>query len=211
MVTGRTVIDFSASPIEFHLFAICDFVQKITILKVNDGSLKELEKWKNKDPDACDWSHATEFLQELNKNSDELENKVETLRGKIDQIWKWDPSKCDLADVLSVPEADIVINYVILEIISKNHDEYRCNLRKMCNVIKPGGYFLSYSPSNASYFNVGEDRFYMLPCDESFLRKVISDEDFQIEHFQMFDKRMCSDISDHVGVMFIIARKGKKL
>ncbi|KAG9464236.1 hypothetical protein GDO78_020272 [Eleutherodactylus coqui] len=211
MVSGRTAIDFSVGPILYHLTAMCDFVEKITVLKVNDGSLKELEKWKNKDADACDWAHATEILQELKGNSEESEDKEENLRGKIHQILKWDPSKCDPADLLLLSKADIAINISILEMISKDHDDYRRNLSKMCNVIKPGGYLLSYSPSNASYFKVGEDTYHFLPCDESFLRKVISERGFEIEHFKIFDRVMCSDIADHERVMFIIARKVKKM
>ncbi|KAG9463436.1 hypothetical protein GDO78_021732 [Eleutherodactylus coqui] len=211
MVTGRTVIDCSFGPMCHHLLAVKDFIQKITILKLNDASLKELKKWKNKEPDAFDWVHATEFMQEIKGKSDELEDEEEKLREKIDKTLKWDPSKCDPADVLSLSKADIVINYGILEMISEDHDEYRRNLRKMSNVIKPGGYFLSYACTNASYLSVGEDKYHVVPCDESFYRKVIREEGFEIKHFQKFGRRMCTDVVDHEGVFFFIAHKVKEL
>ncbi|XP_066430647.1 nicotinamide N-methyltransferase-like [Eleutherodactylus coqui] len=307
MVTGRTAIDFSAGHSFHHLFAMCDFVQEITVLKLNDGSLKELEKWKNKDPDAFDWAHTKDILQELKghrfssvphtfiyiskhmatptkqlnpqkgnfaynrgdpPNSDgpklepvgwltlddtqqfiggrsqpgnpsdqlftgplfqcadleadssihsvvvlecdELEDEEENLKGKIGRILKWDPSKCDPADMLSLSKADIVINYVILELMSEDHGDYRRNLKKICNVIKPGGYFLSYSAINCSYFKVGEDKYHFLPCDESFYRKVISEEGFEIKHFVKFDRLMCTDAMDHEDGIFIIANKVKE-
>ncbi|KAG9465543.1 hypothetical protein GDO78_018124 [Eleutherodactylus coqui] len=205
MVTGRTAIDFSAGHSFHHLFAMCDFVQEITVLKLNDGSLKELEKWKNKDPDAFDWAHTKDILQD-----DELEDEEENLKGKIGRILKWDPSKCDPADMLSLSKADIVINYVILELMSEDHGDYRRNLKKICNVIKPGGYFLSYSAINCSYFKVGEDKYHFLPCDESFYRKVISEEGFEIKHFVKFDRLMCTDAMDHEDGIFIIANKVKE-
>ncbi|KAG9463021.1 hypothetical protein GDO78_022590 [Eleutherodactylus coqui] len=211
MVTGSTVIDCSVGPIFHHLLAMCDFVQKITILKLNDGSLKELEKWKNKDPDALDWAHVTEFIQEIKGKSDKLDGEEENLRGKIDQILKWDPSRGDPADLLLLPKADIAINYVILELISKDHDDYRRNLRKICNIIKPGGYLILYAAINCSYFKIGEDKYHFLSCDERFYRNVISGEGFEIEHIEKIDRVMCTDAVDHEKGIFIIGHKVKEL
>ncbi|XP_066429046.1 nicotinamide N-methyltransferase-like [Eleutherodactylus coqui] len=209
MVTGRTAIDCSAGPIFYHLLPMSD-VQEITVLKLNDASLKEIKKWRNKEPDAFDWTHATETLQELKGKSDELEDEEEKLRGKIGKILKWDPSEGSPADALSLPKADIVTNIMILESISKDEDEFRCNLRKMCDVMNPRGYLLSYSPCNASYLNVGEDKFHLLPCDEKFYRKLFSEEGLEIKHLFKFDRVMRTDAIDHEGSIFIIAQKLKE-
>ncbi|KAG9465737.1 hypothetical protein GDO78_017817 [Eleutherodactylus coqui] len=209
MVTGKTVIDCSAGPIFFHCLTMSD-VEEITVLKLNDASLKEIEKWKNEDPDAFDWVHCTEILQQLKRNSDELEDEEEKLRRKIGKILKWDPSEGSPADALSLPKADIVTNIGILETISKDDDEFRSNLRKMSDVIKPGGYLLSHAAINASYFNVGEDKFHYLPRDEIFYRKVLAEEGFEIDYLSKFDRVMRTDAIDHEGSIFIIAQKLKK-
>ncbi|CAN2391678.1 hypothetical protein PRIEUP_LOCUS1718, partial [Pristimantis euphronides] len=67
-VTGNIVIDLRLGPIIVHLLAIKDFVQEITLLVLNDAILKDLEKWKNKDPGAYSWSHATGILKKLTGN-----------------------------------------------------------------------------------------------------------------------------------------------
>ncbi|XP_066430873.1 nicotinamide N-methyltransferase-like [Eleutherodactylus coqui] len=208
MVTGRTVIDFCKAPIISHLLAMKDFVQEITILDMNSPGVKEIEKWKNKDPDAFDWSHVVGILKELKGNRNEMEDEEEDLRGKLKNILHLE--HCKGIDSLLLPKADITTSMWFLDVISKDHDEYRENLRKLCNIIQLGGYLLICTSSNCSYFKVGEHIYHVLSSDESFFRKVISEEGFDIKHFETFDKVMSCDSADHEGMVFIIAHKVKE-
>ncbi|XP_066429044.1 nicotinamide N-methyltransferase-like isoform X2 [Eleutherodactylus coqui] len=208
MVTGRTVIDFCKSPIITHLLAMKDFVHEIKSLHMCNAGVKEIEKWKNKDQDAFNWSHAVGILKELKGNRDKSKDEEEDLRGKLKEILELDFNKG--IDSLCLPKADIVTSIWFLDAISKNHDEYRGNLRQLSNLIKCGGYVLIYACINCSYFKVGDIKYHVLSSDESFFRKVISEGGFDIKHFQKLDRLITCDSLDHDGMVFIIAQKVKE-
>ncbi|XP_066429052.1 nicotinamide N-methyltransferase-like [Eleutherodactylus coqui] len=232
IATGKTLIDFCHVPILIHLFPIKDFVENITLVQINDNGVQEIEKWLNKHPDACDWSHTAGFLKEFKgirtlgyptgpkspgspspldqpnqlQRSDESDDEEETTRAKI-KVLKWDLSDDNPAEALSLPKADIVTCMWFLEAISRNHDEYRRNLRNISTAIKPEGFLMMQSNLNSSYFKVGEETFHYLPCDESFHRKMLCEEGFAIKHCEMFDRVINTDEADHEGGMFIVAQK----
>ncbi|CAN2391649.1 hypothetical protein PRIEUP_LOCUS1689, partial [Pristimantis euphronides] len=202
-ITGKTMIDLRAGPIIAHLLTIKDFVQETTLLVVNDGTLKALKKWKNKDKGCFDWSHAAEFLKLLKGKSHEMQDEEESLRGKIVKIIKWELGE----DPVDLPKVDIVTSVWGLEKISRDHEAYRRNLRSFTNFVKPGGYFLLYAIINGSFYKVGKDKFHFLPCDERFYRKVINEEGFEIKHCEKFKREMISDATDHEEMVFFIACK----
>ncbi|XP_066429050.1 nicotinamide N-methyltransferase-like [Eleutherodactylus coqui] len=207
VVSGKTVLDFCIAPTISHLLVMKDYIEDIIILEVNDSSMKEFEKWMNKDADACDWSHIAEILKQIKGNSDDSEDEEENLRRKIKNISKLDFSKSDPVDSLSLTKADIVTSIWFLDCISKNHDEYRGWLRKLSYVMNVGGYLIVYAATKISYFQVGEHKFHVFYCDEHFIKNVISEEGFVIKHYKKFNRIMCSDKMDHEAVVFIIACK----
>lgn len=120
---------------------------------------------------------------------------------------KWEFTEDNIAESLPLPKADCATSIWGLELISKDRKDYRRNLRKFSNLIKLGGYLLLYANINSTYFKIGKDKFRLLPCDESFYRKVLSEEGLEIEHFENLDRVMCCDYVDHERIVFIIARK----
>ncbi|CAN2391331.1 hypothetical protein PRIEUP_LOCUS1370 [Pristimantis euphronides] len=210
LINGRTLIDLSLGPIIAHLLAIKDFVQEITILEVNEAGLKELEDWKNKNPDGFDWSHVAKILKEFKGNSDESDDEEENLRKKIVNILKCDFNKDYPAGSLPLPRADIVTSIWGLDVICRDHEDYRRHLRKLSNLINLGGYLIIYGDVNASYFTVGEHKYHVFTCDRSFYPKILSEEGFEIKHFESFGRLMHVKCVDHEEIVFIIAQKLKE-
>ncbi|CAH2284553.1 nicotinamide N-methyltransferase-like [Pelobates cultripes] len=64
-VKGETLIDLTIAPAFGHLMVAADFFKEIFILDSSDSSLKETEKWLNKEPGAVDWSHAAHISCKL--------------------------------------------------------------------------------------------------------------------------------------------------
>ncbi|CAJ0922007.1 unnamed protein product [Ranitomeya imitator] len=69
LVSGKTLIDISLGPTIMHLISVCEFLDEISILKVNDASIKGLEMWKNKHPKAFDWTQTSKLFMELKQLS----------------------------------------------------------------------------------------------------------------------------------------------
>ncbi|XP_077135611.1 nicotinamide N-methyltransferase-like isoform X2 [Ranitomeya variabilis] len=210
LVSGKTLIDISLGPIIMHLISVCEFLEEISMLKLNDASITELELWKNKDPKAFDWSQTSKLFMELKQlSSDGWEEQEEILRGKIKEILKLDLCNDDLLN--SLPKFDCATVVWGLETISKDHEDYRKNLKKFNNLIKVGGHLLCYANINSSYFKIGGHKFHILPCDESFYRKVLKKEGFEIKHYENLEKLMISGAVDHDRVVFIVAQKVREV
>ncbi|XP_063289562.1 indolethylamine N-methyltransferase-like [Pelobates fuscus] len=64
-VKGETLIDLTVAPTFSHLMIVADFFKEIFILDSSDSTLKETEKWLNKEPGAVNWSQAAHISCEL--------------------------------------------------------------------------------------------------------------------------------------------------
>ncbi|XP_063813286.1 nicotinamide N-methyltransferase-like [Pseudophryne corroboree] len=210
-VTGKTLIDISPGPIIFQLLAICEFLEEITVLEFHDFCIKELEKWMNKEAEAFDWTHALTFMTGLKGSSDGWDEREDMMRRKLKRIVKCDFSKDNPTDPLVLPKVDCVMSLWVLDIISKDHDTYCTNLKKISSLIKLGGYLLLCGDINASYVTIGEHKYHFLTYDDKFLRKALSDEGYSIEHYEELERKTTSDLVDHDKVVFVIARKVKEV
>ncbi|CAN2391332.1 hypothetical protein PRIEUP_LOCUS1371 [Pristimantis euphronides] len=203
LVCGDSVLDLSFGPIIYPHLAINEFVKEFIMVELNDCCTKLSEQWMNKDPNACDWSHTIDILSSITGLSDPSEDEEDNLRDKIRQVCKWNHGD----DPLPVQQCDVGMSIWGLDILSKNHEEYRKNLRKLCEVIKPGGYILIYGSVNATYFKIGKEKLHYLKCDESFYRKVLCEEGLDIKHCETFPRVMKCDTVDHEGILFMVCQK----
>ncbi|XP_069832450.1 indolethylamine N-methyltransferase-like [Dendropsophus ebraccatus] len=208
LISGETLIDISVGPIIVHLLSLSEFFEEISILEVSDSSIRELELWRSKDPDAFHWTHTSKLLMELKGISrDGWEDAEEMLRRKVKRVVKCDFSKNNPTNPFALPRADCVTCIWGLEMLSRDHDEFRINLRKLSNLIKLGGHLLVYADINASYFMVGDCKYHLLNLDDGFLRQTLIDEGFAIVHYENLEREACTDRLDHVLKAFVVARK----
>ncbi|XP_075704848.1 indolethylamine N-methyltransferase-like [Rhinoderma darwinii] len=208
LVSGKTLIDISLFPIIVHLLSVCEFFEEISILELNDASIKDLELWRNKDPEAFDWTHTSKLCMELKgMNRDGWQDTEEMLRKKLKHIVKGDFSKNNLTNPYALPRADCVTCIWGLQITSRDHEEYKTNLRKVSNLLKLGGHLLIYANINASYFKIGEDKYHLLNFDDNFLRKTLTDEGFAVVHYEIMEREADTDCLDHDQKAFVVACK----
>ncbi|XP_075056091.1 nicotinamide N-methyltransferase-like [Mixophyes fleayi] len=206
-VTGKTLIDISCGPIIFHLLPICEFLEEITFLELNDFCIKELEKWINKDTDAFDWTHTSTITEQLKGSSNGWQEIEDLLRSKVKPPVKCDFSKDNPTDPVLLPKVDCVMSIWVLEIISKDKDTYCKNLKKISSLIKLGGYLIIYGDINASYFKIGDQNYHVLTYDDNFLRKALSDEGYKIELYENLERKTTIDIVDHEKLVCVIVKK----
>ncbi|CAH2320306.1 nicotinamide N-methyltransferase-like [Pelobates cultripes] len=64
-ITGDYLIDISSGCNIHHLLPMFEFFKDITILEFSDLCLKELVKWKHRESESYDWTHALSIMKEL--------------------------------------------------------------------------------------------------------------------------------------------------
>ncbi|XP_073459514.1 indolethylamine N-methyltransferase-like isoform X2 [Aquarana catesbeiana] len=213
LCTGRTegtfLIDISLGSIIHHLYFVSKFFKKIVLLKFQEKCIMELNRWLHDRTGAYDWSHTSSAAAELEGMRDQLQEQEMRLRSSIKQILKCDYEQENVTSPVLLPLADCVIGASILEMISKNEDEYMKNLEKTIKLLKPGGQLLLFAVLDATYWFVGAERFHCFKCNEEFVKNAFGKLGLVIDYYTV--KRRCnvSDLADYKAILFIVGRKGE--
>ncbi|XP_053311769.1 nicotinamide N-methyltransferase-like [Spea bombifrons] len=210
LIKGDMLIDITIGPVICHLLPICEFFKEITVLEFNDLCISELEKWIKGHDEAYDWSHASKFVTDLEGKSGWWQEKETMLKRKMNRIVKCDLSKDNPTDPLVLPKADCVISGYLLEVTSKDKNEYMSNLRKISSLLKPGGRLILLAAINMSYYKIGEHKYASLSYDEEFLKVALKSEGYTIESYETKVRKTLTDFDDHKKAVFLIALKQKE-
>ncbi|XP_075047497.1 nicotinamide N-methyltransferase-like [Mixophyes fleayi] len=208
-IKGETVIDISIGPIVHHLYSACEFFEHIYVLRITEKCVMEVNRWLNTCTGAFQWNHTSTYVTALEGNSGQCEDKEMRLKMAIKQIVKCNIEKKNLTYSVVLPQADCVISAGILDVISKDQDDYIRYLRDIAKLIKPGGHLILLGLLNAAYFTAGQDRFHVLKCNENDLRKVVTEEGFIIDHCDVVKRKAVSDLTDYEAVIVLSAHREK--
>ncbi|XP_063798046.1 nicotinamide N-methyltransferase-like [Pseudophryne corroboree] len=206
-IKGDLLIDISAGSFIHNLYTPSGYFKQILVLKCSEQCIMEVNKWINTHTGAFDWSHVMAYIKCLEGNSDQCQDKDITLKTAITKIMKCDTDKENLTDPEVLPPADCVISAWMLDIISKDQDDYIKNFRKFMKLLKPEGYLILFGSINATYAMVGQDKVHVFKYDENFARKVLTDEGFVIDHCVVQKRTADSDLTDYKAFIFITAHR----
>ncbi|XP_075047520.1 nicotinamide N-methyltransferase-like [Mixophyes fleayi] len=208
-IKGKVLFDISSGSIIHHLYSASEFFKEISVLRFNEKCIMELNKWLHMRTGAFVWDHASTYIKEMKEKSDQCQDKEIMLKMAIKYIVKCDIEKENLTDSVVLPQADCVISAWLLEVLSKDQDDYLINFKKFTRLLKPKGYLIILGILNATYFTGGQDRFHIFKYDENYLRKVLTGEGFIIDHCDVLKRKAVSDLTDYEAMVFISAYKEK--
>ncbi|XP_063289567.1 nicotinamide N-methyltransferase-like [Pelobates fuscus] len=210
IVKGETLIDLTVGAAFFHLLVMSDFFKEITILDSSDRTLKEMEKWLNKEPGAVDWSHAAEILCELKGVSKPLETEEEKVRRIVKRCLKWDPTNDNPLGSIVLPQADCAVSIGYFDATFKDHDSYLNGFKKFSSLVKVGGHLILFAVFNGTYYTIGDHRFSMLNYNEEFVKEALRDNGYTAVIFEVYESKVNDDLMDHKQTGFILARKERE-
>ncbi|MEE6484735.1 hypothetical protein FKM82_014002 [Ascaphus truei] len=210
-VRGETLLDVTSGPLAFHLLTACDYFKEINVIEFTDANIREFEMWKNKEPGAADWSHTAKIVCDLEGKSEEWPGKEDKARRAVKRIVKCDLTKDNPLEPVVLPQMDCLLCMYVLLVVSKDHQAYRSNLKKLASMLKIGGHMLLVGTYNQSFYMIGEHKFFCLSCDEEFVREAVCDAGFIIENLETLSNKSTRDLTDIKHVFFIIARKEREV
>ncbi|XP_075696792.1 nicotinamide N-methyltransferase-like [Rhinoderma darwinii] len=208
-INGDILIDLSIGSLIHHLYSASEFFKNIIVLKANNRCIMELKRWVDERTGAFYWGHTSTLLQEKEENSDQCQDQEAKVRSAIQHVVKYDLEKENMTDPLVLPPADCVISVWLLEVISKDQDDYIRYLRKISRLLKPGGHLMMIGALDITYYLVGKDKFQGFTYDENFVRKVLAGEGFIIDYCNVKERTAVSDLTDYKATIFIAAHKEK--
>ncbi|MEE6484720.1 hypothetical protein FKM82_013987 [Ascaphus truei] len=187
------------------------FSSEINVIEFTDANIREFEMWRNKEPGAADWSHAAKIVCELEGKSKEWEGKEDKARRAVKRIVKCDFTKDNPLEPVVLPQMDCLLCMFVLLVVSKDHQAYRSNLKKLASMLKIGGHMLLVGTYNQSFYVIGEHKFFCLSCDEEFVREAVCDAGFIIENLEALPTKKTSNFTDYDHIMFMTARKEREV
>ncbi|XP_075696811.1 nicotinamide N-methyltransferase-like [Rhinoderma darwinii] len=208
-INGDILIDLSPGSLVHHLYSACEFFKNIIVLKANNRCIMELKRWVDERTGAFYWGHTSTLLQEKEENSDQFEDKEGKLRSAIQHVVKCDLEKENMTDPLVLPPADCVLSACLLDVISKDQDDYIRYLRKFSRLLNPGGHLIIIGVFDATFFIIGKDKYHLFTYDEDFVRKALVGEGFIIDYCKVKERTAVSDLTDYKAFFSIAAHKEK--
>ncbi|KAG8550448.1 hypothetical protein GDO81_025517 [Engystomops pustulosus] len=202
---GKSLYDLSVFSLIHQLMIAYEYYPEITILKVNETSVKEMEKWLQTDAGAFDWTYAYDYVKQIKGNSDL--NVEENLKKSIKKILKIDFQKDNLTDPVVLEQADCVVTGWLSEKMCQEKNEYIKSFQKIIKLLKPGGLLIVIECLNATFFKVGEEICYVFKHDESFLKEYLANEGFKIVFCKVLDSKIVSPMTDYNKIIYVAAVK----
>ena len=179
------VLDFGGGPAIFDLISAAPYAEEIIFAEYSEENRKEAAAWRDRSPDAHDWSPYFKFvLQRLEgKGSEEALIREAELREKITHILPCDialedPVKWPSTWTSQLGSFDVVTTSLCLEAAVKSETEYRDAIAKLKKYLKPGGFLVMFSVIGETFYYVGKEKFYCLFLSENQIQEILCQEGF---------------------------------
>ncbi|XP_069828851.1 indolethylamine N-methyltransferase-like [Dendropsophus ebraccatus] len=210
-IQGRAFLQLNPSPTPYKLLLCCEFFEEINVLEFQNDSSLALRKWLKKDPGALDWTHMSQYACSLEGRSDGWIKKEEKLRERVKRVIDCDIAADPLVAPGILPSVDCLMTSCGFEVLSKDHDDFRKNLRKAAALLKVGGYLALFALINAKVYKVGKRLYYILCLNEEFLRTALVDSGYVIESLE---RRPGADVGGYIiydNLVYVRARKVREV
>ena len=208
------VLDFGGGPAIFDLISAAPYAEEIIFAEYSEENRKEAAAWRDRSPDAHDWSPYFKFvLQRLEgKGSEEAFLTRETeLREKITHILPCDialedPVKWPSTWTSQLGSFDVVTTSLCLEAAVKSEVEYRDAIAKLKKYLKPGGFLVMYSVIGETFYYVGKEKFYCLFVSENQIQEILRKEGFCEVAEMKLQAEPASELFDGEKLYFVSAK-----
>ncbi|XP_077312041.1 nicotinamide N-methyltransferase-like [Lithobates pipiens] len=206
-IRGNLLIDISFGSYVHHLYSASNFFKEMVVLKSNEHCIMEVSRWQHDRTGAYDWKHASSFIVGLEGKRDQHEDIEMRLKSCIKQVLKCNFEQENIISPMVLPLADCVFSALLLDVISKNEDEYMRNLEKIIKLLKPQRQLILFGLLDTTYITVGGHRLHFLKYDESFVKNAFNKLGLVIDYCAVQRRRNVSDLIDHGAIIFVVAHK----
>nr|ADN07467.1 indolethylamine N-methyltransferase [Microtus ochrogaster] len=138
-IRGDVLIDIGTGPTIYQLLSACEVFREIIVADYTSQNLQELQKWLKKEPGAYDWSSIVKHVCELEGDRSRWQEKEAKLRKTVTRVLKCDVTKTPPLGSAQVPLADCVLTFLAMECACLDVETYRAALRRLADLLKPGG------------------------------------------------------------------------
>ncbi|CAF1490499.1 unnamed protein product [Adineta ricciae] len=179
-------LEFGGGPALFSSFILAQYVNSITFTDYTPSNLKAIEDWIEQNDDAHDWTEMFEFIVDYYKESsnDQLANLNNWEHRLRDALNYGKRLKCadvngDHCPVLNGQDRyDVILSSLCLDYACLTLETYKNTLKRMKNLLKPGGCVILTHGRNQTFYTVLDKDFFALPVDEKKVHDALAEAGF---------------------------------
>ena len=208
------VLDFGGGPAIYDLISAAPYAEEIIFAEYSEENRKEVAAWRERSPDAHDWSPYFKFAVQRfeGKGSEEALIRDAELRKKISYILPCDialedPVKWPSTWTSQLGSFDVVTTSCCIETAVKSEVEYRNAVTRLRKYLKPGGYLVMYSSIGQTFYYVGKEKFYCFSASENQIQETLRKEGFgELDMKLKIDRR--TELYGSEKLYFVSAKVG---
>lgn len=208
---GEELLELGVGPILLPAIFASRGYKRIHLSDYADVNIKVLRMWMNRHPEAYNWLPFCEYVakkEKLGQSAEEVETRV---RNAVQDVFFCDINESNPLAPRPNHQYDCVIAAGVLECGSKNHDDYKRNVRNIASLVKPGGRILADGDLHENFYYVNDKKFFILNLDAAFIRAAFEEAGFEDIEFLEFeydkDERSTVEMFDAQGYWQLRARK----
>ncbi|KAK6192644.1 hypothetical protein SNE40_004081 [Patella caerulea] len=182
-VKGKRLLDIGTGPIPQSVISAVPFVQDIYLTEFSASNRKYLH-------DALfgsgkqDYSNIFKFVTDLSDKSQPWTKLSEEFKGKVRGIFPCDLLKDDIFAGSYFPLFDVITTSFCMDAAPPDVDTYGKLVKKVSKYIKLGGHLVNVGVLDASYYFVGEEKFYALNISADEVKQFWKGAGFSIRSWE---------------------------
>jgi hypothetical protein len=196
----------------YPLISAVPWTSEIVFAEYSKQNRKKAEMWKNMEDGATDFSWLFRYVVETLEGNDDPSNhaskrREENLRSLLTHIVPCDITKAKAIDDDVERPFDIVSTHFCLICACTSIAEYTEGLRKLSQLLRPGGMIVMTEAVRSSFFMVGNTKFPSLSLDS---KEIVLDLLSTTGYSKIDCKshKMKTEMTSSSEILFITARVG---
>ncbi len=174
----RPILVFGVGPTMHHVFAAAETASEIHLAEYLPANLVEVERWLADDDAAHDWRPFVEYTLQCEgiaaPTSEQIQAREDLTRSKVTKLLHGDARRSDpLAGSGQAPYSRVISAYCA-DSATDDMATWEGYLRRIADLVRPGGLFLTAALRNSSGYTVGERTFPSACVDEDDVRRVLA-------------------------------------
>uniref|UniRef100_A0A0N4Z6K6 NNMT/PNMT/TEMT family protein n=1 Tax=Parastrongyloides trichosuri TaxID=131310 RepID=A0A0N4Z6K6_PARTI len=214
----QTLIDIGAGPTVYSAFCFREVVDKIYLTDYVQQSLDILNSWKNETSN-FDWKSVIRIIKRTEGGHPLTDSQFERFESEAREcvkrggIFKADVHSEEICNWkengIEECQFDILISVFCLESACSNHQQYRDCIRRLTNIIKPGGRLIMGSVIEDDSYNSGVSSksgkptiFTLLNLTQEYIKECLKENGMNMNSYKEY-------LLGNEGVLFFMISKNE--
>jgi hypothetical protein len=176
-VPGEPVLFIGVGPALHHVFLAAEKASEIHLCDYLPANLREIERWRRRDPDAHNWRPFIRYTLECEglegPAAEEVTWREEITRAKITKLLEVDLRRSDPLGDGNTHQYGTVISAYCADSATDDKATWATYMRRIAGLVRPGGTLMTAALRRSCGYLVGGKTFPSPDIDENDMRAVL--------------------------------------